>query len=378
MTGWQRIILKHQFGEVFFKYSDLPQVYKDGVANGINTLMVFGWWKGRFDNGYPEYECDPELGGEEELKAAIDEIHRLGGKVHLYTNGSLIDIKTDFYKNIGCDNCLIDIDGNEYRDHYRFSNEGTTLRLFGYKSFVTACHGTDAWKKQFASVAKLKLSLGADAVFYDQMSTTSLLCFNDKHKHKNRVDEDPEYRLENIRAVKEFLPEDHAIGSENAVDRFCSLLHYTHGCYFGMSYHPDAFPDMFRHTFPEAIISNRNIHDQKDEFRKHWNYAFVEGLVFDVSTNRGRTFDMNGYPKSASYIKELINIKKKYKEFFFGGKYSSACDLNLPENVFAAYYTAGNRQICVLCNNTDDNFETTVYGKKCKIEPSGYIVVERN
>ena len=98
MTGWQRIILKHQFGEVFFKYSDLPQVYKDGVANGINTLMVFGWWKGRFDNGYPEYECDPELGGEEELKAAIDEIHRLGGKVHLYTNGSPIDIKTDFYK----------------------------------------------------------------------------------------------------------------------------------------------------------------------------------------------------------------------------------------------------------------------------------------
>ena len=98
MTGWQRVILKHQFGEIYFKYSDLPKLYKSGLSYGINTLMVFGWWKGRFDNGYPVYEPDPLLGGEDGLRAAIDEIHRLGGKVHLYTNGALIDVATDYYK----------------------------------------------------------------------------------------------------------------------------------------------------------------------------------------------------------------------------------------------------------------------------------------
>lgn len=154
MTGWQRVILKHQFGEIYFRYSDLPELYRRGLEYGINTLMVFGWWKGRFDNGYPVYEPDPLLGGEDGLKAAIEEIHRLGGKVHLYTNGALIDVATDYYRATGKYNCAIDIDGNEYRDHYRFSNEGTTLKMFGYKSFVTACHATKAWYEHFLNAAR--------------------------------------------------------------------------------------------------------------------------------------------------------------------------------------------------------------------------------
>ncbi len=142
MTGWQRIILRHQYGEILFTYADLPRVYREGLKAGLDTLMVFGWWKGRFDNGYPIYEIDEELGGEEGLRAAIDEIHAMGGRVILYTNGQLIDVATDFYKEKGHRLCRIDIDGNPYMDHYRFSNEGISLRAFGHKSFTTACAGT--------------------------------------------------------------------------------------------------------------------------------------------------------------------------------------------------------------------------------------------
>ena len=35
-------------------------------------------------------------------------------------------------------NRLYDIDGNEYEDHYKFENNGTVLRNYGYKSFVDA------------------------------------------------------------------------------------------------------------------------------------------------------------------------------------------------------------------------------------------------
>lgn len=377
MTGWQRVILKHQFGEIYFKYSDLPKLYKSGLSYGINTLMVFGWWKGRFDNGYPVYEPDPLLGGEDGLRAAIDEIHRLGGKVHLYTNGALIDVATDYYKTTGKYNCAIDIDGNEYRDHYRFSNEGTTLKMFGYKSFVTACHATKAWHEHILDAAKIKLSLGADGVFYDQLPVTSQLCFCEKHEHGLRTDLDAEYRLGNIRAAKAVLPKDHAIGSETAVDRFTSLLHYIHGCFGSMGYSPDAFPDMFRQTFPEPVISNREIYDAKPGFKKHWNYAFVTGLIFDVSTNRGRSFDMSGYPESAEYIKKLLCLKEKYHRFFYGGKYSSAFDLGLPRNVFGAFYDSEGDQICALCNNTDAPTEVEVYGAKHMIDACDCLVVER-
>lgn len=45
-----------------------------------------------------EYEVDQELGGEQALRDAVKEIHDMGGKVLLYSNGNLIDVKTDYYK----------------------------------------------------------------------------------------------------------------------------------------------------------------------------------------------------------------------------------------------------------------------------------------
>lgn len=376
MTGWQRIILKHQYGEIFFKYKDLPQLWKNGMEYGINTLMVFGWWKGRFDNGYPEYEPDPALGGKEELIAAIDEIHRLGGHVHLYTNGSLIDIKTDFYKKIGKDICLTDLDGNERRDHYGFSNEGTMLRQYGYKSFVTACHCTDEWRKVTLDLAKLRLDLGADSVFYDQLCSCSKLCFDSRHPHGNRIDRDPQGRVDNVVAVREILPKNKAIGSEDVYDRISTLLDYNHGCTYGMSYDPGAVPELFRETFPECIISNRYIHDEKRNWRKEWNYAFAFNLIFDVSMNRGRYFDISGYPETGKYLKEIIDLREKYREFFYGGRFIAADDLELEGETYASNYESNGRRITALCNNNDYPVTVDVYGKKTVIEPSCHAVVE--
>ena len=146
MAGWQRIILRHQFGEIYFRYNDLPRLYQEGRQFGLDTLMVFGWWKGRFDNGYPVYEADPELGGAAGLAAAIAEVQAMGGRVALYSNGVLIDIKSDYYQTTGRLISRKDIDGNEYREHYQFANNGTILRAFGYKSFISACQATEEWR----------------------------------------------------------------------------------------------------------------------------------------------------------------------------------------------------------------------------------------
>ncbi|WP_313641802.1 hypothetical protein [Paenibacillus sp.] len=58
LRGWQRIIMKHQFGKIYFRYDDLPRVYEEGKAVGVEMILLFGWWKGGFDNGYPVYEPD--------------------------------------------------------------------------------------------------------------------------------------------------------------------------------------------------------------------------------------------------------------------------------------------------------------------------------
>ena len=46
MTGWQRIIFKHQYGEYLRKFTDLPgRIAEAGESVGCNAVLAFGWWK---------------------------------------------------------------------------------------------------------------------------------------------------------------------------------------------------------------------------------------------------------------------------------------------------------------------------------------------
>lgn len=112
---------------------------------------------------------DEALAGERGLQDAIQEIQALGGRVILYSNGKLIDVKSTYYQEKGARSCQMDIDGNEYREHYRFSNNGTVLRNFGYKTFVSGCHAAEDWKQQLLDTTNTLLSFHPDATFYDQI-----------------------------------------------------------------------------------------------------------------------------------------------------------------------------------------------------------------
>jgi hypothetical protein len=376
MTGWLRIILKHQYGEIFYRYDDLPRLYEESKRYGIDTLLIFGWWKGCFDNSYPEYEFDPELGGEDGFKKAIEQIHVMGGKVILYSNGILIDVKTDFYKTHGKLICAKDIDGNEYRDRYKFSSEGSLLKNGGYKSFVHACHSTQCWREKLLETTQKKQSVNPDAVFYDQLSICMDFCFDKSHPHKNRIDQAPAHRLESIRAIRSILPKRRNLGSEAVTDRIAAELDFVHGLggngtFFGAA----DFPDLYRHTFPETVVSNRFIHDERNGFREILNYAFVYGLVFDAGIYRCRA-SLSAVPAYAEHLKMLIDLKEQYHRFFCGGVYRSAFDLGLPEKVYAAEYLAGGEAITALCNNTDSDAEVEVYDKIVVLSPKSVMVAQ--
>ena len=376
ITGWQRIILKHQYGEIFWKYEDLPRLYEEGKKYGLNALLVFGWWKGRFDNNYPEYEADPALGGEEGLRAAIAEVQRRGGHVLLYTNGNLIDIKTDFYKTTGQRISHKDIDGNEYREHYKFSNDGTVLRNYGYKSFDTACHRTAEWKENLLRVTKLKLSFDPDSIFFDQLGCCLKLCFDTTHPHGNRIDEDGMGRYENICAIREITPPEKAIGTEWVCDRYANLVDYIHGCGTGQTYTPAAFPDIYLHTFPGIHISNRFIHDDKDGFRDHLNYAFVYGLIFDVCIYRGRRCGIDGVPAYGEHVRYLLELKERYHDYFYHGRFASMFGEEVPACVRSAKFHGQNGYIVTFWNTTDKNITFPLYGREISVAAKDVAVAE--
>ncbi len=350
-TGWQRIILRHQYGEVFWKYNDLLQVYKDGLKYGLDMLMIFGWWKGRFDNGYPLYEPDPALGGADELKKAIKDIQEIGGRVALYTNGVLMDVKSDFYKKIGSKISRKDIEGNEYLDHYRFANSGTILRTFGYKTFAEACQASDEWRDKLLDNGKVKLSFNPDSIFYDQIGGHHCwLCFDKTHKHGTRGDLDPKFRACNFKALREQLSGDKALGSETTVDIFSPYLDYHHGCDLGNWYSENGFPQMYLRTFPETIMTNRFIHDERSDYKRQLNYAFIMGYRFDVSIYRGRVIGIDGSKAYADHIKKLIDLKEQYHRFFYEGKFVVNTYYPLPENIIMTEYEYGNETLLVFMN----------------------------
>ena len=363
-TGWQRIILRHQYGESFWKYDELVQAYENGKKYGIDTLMVFGWWKGRFDNGYPLYEPDDALGGEDELKKAIAEIQRRGGNVILYTNGVLMDVQSEFYKEHGKDVVMLDLDGNPLLDHYQFANQGSLLRVFGYKTFGQACNGTDLWKQQLIHNGKVKLSMGPKGIFYDQIGGhRCALCFNTEHKHGNRGDLEAEYRIENFKAINELLSGDEAVGTETTVDIFDPYMDYHHGCDFGNWYEKNVYPQLYMHTFPETIVTNRFIHDERADYRLQLNYILLCGYRFDISIYRGRVIDMDGVPGYANQVKRLIEYKERYHRFFYPANFCMEELVELPETVLMTEYTYNDERL-VLMLNAEKEAQTITFRDK--------------
>jgi len=353
LHGWQRIILKHQFGDIYNRYDDLVRIYKEGTKYGITMLLIFAWWEEGMDNGYPNYQPSEELGGVEALKKAIKEIEALGGRVILYSNGHIIDKATEYYKAEGYRYTMKDIEGNDYIEKYQFSNSGTMLKI-GHKTFVNGCYGTKEWADKVEELELRQLSLGAKGTFFDQLGCAFRLCFDTTHSHGKRIDEDPALRLQAVKKMRTNLDEDDWFGTEWVGDRITPEMDFTHGCGTSFAYTPDAYPYLFRYTFPECTVSNRLIHDEKEGWEKHLNYAFVHGMIFDVGLWRCRIKSIDDLPNYGKKVKELIDLRKTYLDFFTLGKFDI---LVLPDSVWGAKYTYNGKSIAALWNDADTDFE---------------------
>ncbi|NLO83185.1 MAG: hypothetical protein GX094_09040 [Clostridiales bacterium] len=355
-TGWQRVIMKHQYGEILYKYEDLPKLYKEGISAGIDTLLVFGWWKGRFDNSYPHYEPDEKMGGAEELKKAIAQIQEAGGRVILYTNGCLIDLQSEFYKN-GGDACTMrDVDGNEYIEHYRFGGQGMMIRSFGYKSFALGCMSTEQWQERLILQGNIMKQFNPDSIFYDQIGSHPCKpCFQSSHPHGNRVDRDWAYRIQIFEKLKGLCSGDMAFGTENLSDIGCSLADYTHNSTNVKPDHPHIFPYLFRYTFPEIISTNRNIQEEYEGYEDDLIYAFLFGLRFCVSIYRCRGH-LGMMPNYKNFLRRLINLRNKYEDYMVFGKFTSTVETHkLPDHLVCTEYVHkdGNGLLQVIWNRSN-------------------------
>lgn len=325
--GWLRVILKPHHCEINWDYKKIPELYDGAAAAGLDTIYLLGWEKGGFARMWPDFVADDNtkdgLGTEKELREGIEYVHSKGGKVIMFLSYFLIDHKSDFYLKEGGSECTIkSIWDEEVPFAETYCGEGTYRKLPNPPMpMYGACPGSEKWHGKMKSIAQYCLDLGCDGVLYDLGGLKPYHCFSDKHDHKkpNLACAGKADRFKDLRRVVKSYGDDKIILMEHIVDCFNQHMDIVHGSRM----YPDSksnVPDMYRYTFPELVMTNRELGEDEEDMYDNINFTFIYGLAFDMTIYRccGSMADVPGY---AAYMKKIIELRKRYAKYLHYGKF---------------------------------------------------------
>ena len=324
MTGWQRIILRSQYGEDYIQPEDLPRIYEVGAKYGLHTLFLFGWWKEGLDRGYPGYE-ERYPGSFAALKENIEKVQAMGGRVILVAAGHLIDPSTQWYKTEGKELAVIDINGEPLRYPFGpYTGAGEVRATFGVLPMTAGCSCTEGWRDQQMKAMRKLNDMGADCLLIDCYGANPHgLCFNDKHEHGNRVDAEWTGHRKAFETMRSYCAQEgKVLGTEVVTDIAAIYTQFVHGCE-NVSLTPGshAFPAMFRYTFPEVITTNRGLRHSHGNFRKQFKWSAVMGLRMDAELWVCRA-DIGQDPEYAAEVGKYTEILNRYGDYMLHGTFT--------------------------------------------------------
>lgn len=379
-SGWLLCILKQQNGLVMWDYPALGQLADLAGRRGLDVLGLFGWAEGGHDHLYPDYIPSPRMGGPEALRQGLREIRQRGKRSILYANGQLMDMATEYYLTQGKDQAVIKEDGTPVRQDWQ------KFRSFPPVRCALACQAADGWHQRMLQLARQAQELGADGILFDQLGVTGpMLCWGKNHGHPapsmvyagERAAWVRDVADEMTRVAPEFL-----VMTEGLHDSVLDSVAMFHGCMAGVftptaqelrarwdgSSAEAAFPEMFRYTFPEVLITQR--HPTPMLSRLAANYACVYGLRYEIESryapdvrylkegviptradyadvlNPPDVAMMNGtHPEeSARYLSLLVAFQKRHAALLLSGRFNDSCSIEFDgKGLIAKAYEAGDR-----------------------------------
>lgn len=318
--GWLRVIFRTQSGEYNFRFTDIPRLFDQVQAAGLNTLFVLGWPKGGFGKLRPDYYVDERY--LDDLKKGIDYVHSKGGKLFMYVSYHAVDEASEFYQKEGGAATLVkDLWGNYVRYSETYAVDGTYRKLLNKpRDQLCTCSGSDMWQEKMLKSANYCLDLGADGVLYDLGGTRPLFCFAEGHDHKkpNEARASKANRYKELRANIKSRGEDRIIMEEHCIDIYSQHMDIVQPPTFNAR--SNFAVEMFRYTFPEVVMTNRNMALDEEGYLDNCNYSFIYGLAFDMSIFRcaGTLEDVPNY---TAYVKKLVALRKQYAKYFAYGKF---------------------------------------------------------
>lgn len=402
MSGWQRIIMRSQYGENFHPFNTMERICDEGAAAGLDTLFMCGWHNGGHDNDYPNYTISTSLGGKEELKKGIAAFHEKGGKVIMYANGQLIDHNSDFYRyGNGKNVSSKDMRGNEHIHRQCFSGRGIFNRIFGGRTFSRVCPSSREFFGILKKFIDLAAEVGADGVFFDQPDCGDQLCCDSGHGHPvpfTTIIESRSAMLAKLRTYAE--NRGLSVGIEHLSDVTAQYADYVHPCPGGANAvnkdwesrgeKPLVLQDLsfFRYVFPEIPVSNREIRDRKDMERR-LNYMLVQNLMADVEIYRCQR-SIGEIPACGEYLSKINEFRTRHAELLKEAKFRSDADYTCDtDELYSAAHLASDGSLIIMAtlshlDKCKASFQVPGYKFDCadflsegKVDKKGSIELKR-
>ena len=307
-SGWLLAILKQQSGDVMWDYrTGIDHLCDLAEARGLDMIGLFGWAHGGHDRLYPDYIPDPLMGGKRALKAAIARAKERGLRTIIYANGIIMDTGTDFYRYEGADAIAREENRNPYISAIGKSLVTTPV------TYARGCPGADRWRDRMMALAEQAHDLGADGILFDQMGVyPASLCYSEHHRHETPSLALTRERAAMLRDIAEAMQQrnpDFVVMTEAIHDTILDSIGYVHG--WGFAYAPektdDTFPTMFRVTFPELPMTQRQANPMLDKHEGH--FAVVHGLRHELEAR---------YPADVRYLlDEAVPAADAYAEWAY-------------------------------------------------------------
>jgi hypothetical protein len=324
--GVRLVFMKHQTGRVYLRYPDLVGVWHELREAGLADvpMLVFAWFRGGHDSGYPLLEPDPEMGGREGLAAALGAIRGDGGRVVLYANGVLIDRSGAYFKTGGGrEAAMKNPDGCPYTAEYSYREEGT---VYPGKTFAVACPGAAGWEAELERMMDDAMALGASGILYDQLGGyTAHLCFDPSHGHDGpaRAVSAKLDLLRRLRARASARDPDFGVMSEIAVDAFGGFFDLVHAAPYRGGASGERFLEMYRYAFPEQPLTSRAAWEPDTT-----GYAFVMGLAPEYAGASGPTLGLlerkQGHgigPDLVDRVERMMRLRSLLRPYLACGRF---------------------------------------------------------
>lgn len=254
-------------GQVYYRFEDIPELFDIAKSYGINHFFMAGWNRQGFDQNYPEYYPDLELGTSMDLYNGVKYINEKGGVPTFYINARIFDIHSDYFDTMGKRLAIKLNDGRMINEQY------------GEYKFTVSCPGNREWQKMIIDTAYWMVkSYKAKGMYLDQLgSAEPYPCYDRDHTHEDIGLFNKGY-LNVLKTLKDSLYEldkDTFLMIENCGDIYGS---YVWGSLTWNGEIRDEYFNLYKYTFPEYVqvnMINPRITDD-EEFRRSQYYKDVE------------------------------------------------------------------------------------------------------